>query len=158
MIMQDPNIPTGVYEQIINRLFNLKLSRMDAERFYIGKKQISKDDAVHILSKYLQRLIEVAFVGVPDDQEVGKYTDFVNSVIKTLGREFDVDDTELDLIDAQKSILTAVIDRTNCEYPDIEKHLQAIMPVTSLSRSALFFRRQGACRHGERIKPRDSLL
>ena len=44
MIMQDPNIPTGVYEQIINRLFNLKLSRMDAERFYIGKKQISKDD------------------------------------------------------------------------------------------------------------------
>lgn len=44
---------------------------MDAERFYIGKKQISKDDAVHILSKYLQRLIEVAFVGVPDDQEVG---------------------------------------------------------------------------------------
>lgn len=141
--MQDPNIPTGVYEQIINRLFNLKLSRMDAERFYIGKKQISKDDAVHILSKYLQRLIEVAFVGVPDDQEVGKYTDFVNSVIKTLGREFDVDDTELDLIDAQKSILTAVIDRTNCEYPDIEKHLQAIMPVTSLSRSALFFGGRG---------------
>lgn len=143
MIMQDPNIPTGVYEQIINRLFNLKLSRMDAERFYIGKKQISKDDAVHILSKYLQRLIEVAFVGVPDDQEVGKYTDFVNSVIKTLGREFDIDDTELDLIDAQKSILTAVIDRTNCEYPDIEKHLQAIMPVTSLSRSALFFGGRG---------------
>ena len=141
--MQDPNIPTGVYEQIINRLFNLKLSRMDAERFYIGKKQISKDDAVHILSKYLQRLIEVAFVGVPDDQEVGKYTDFVNSVIKTLGREFDIDDTELDLIDAQKSILTAVIDRTNCEYPDIEKHLQAIMPVTSLSRSALFFGGRG---------------
>lgn len=158
MIMQDPNIPTGVYEQIINRLFNLKLSRMDAERFYIGKKQISKDDAVHILSKYLQRLIEVAFVGVPDDQEVGKYTDFVNSVIKTLGREFDVDDTELDLIDAQKSILTAVIDRTNCEYPDIEKHLPGHYARHLAEPQCLVFRRQGACRHGERIKPRDSLL
>lgn len=48
--MQDTNIQTGVYEQIINRLFRLKLDRVDTERFFIGKKAISKDDAVHILS------------------------------------------------------------------------------------------------------------
>ncbi len=58
--MQEKNIATGVYEQIINRLFQLKLNEVDTERFYIGKKLISKDDAVHILSKYLQHLIEVA--------------------------------------------------------------------------------------------------
>ena len=141
--MSETNIHTGVYEQIINRLFKLKLNEVDAGRFYIGKKLISKDDAVHILSKYLQHLIEVAFAGTPDDQDADKYTDFVNSVIKTLGREFNVDDTELDLIDAQKSILTAVVDRTNCEYPDIEQHLKAITPTTSLSRSALFFGGKG---------------
>lgn len=141
--MQNTNISTGVYEQIINRLFLLKLNKVDAERFYIGKKLISKDDAVHILSKYLQHLIEVAFIGTPEDQDADKYIEFVNSVIRTLGKEFNVDDTELDLVDAQKSILTAVIDRTNCEYPDIEKHLRAITPVTSLSRSALFFGGRG---------------
>lgn len=141
--MQNMNISTGVYEQIINRLFLLKLNKVDAERFYIGKKLISKDDAVHILSKYLQHLIEVAFIGTPEDQDVDKYIEFVNSVIRTLGKEFNVDDTDLDLVDAQKSILTAVIDRTNCEYPDIEKHLRAITPVTSLSRSALFFGGRG---------------
>ena len=141
--MQNTNISTGVYEQIINRLFLLKLNKVDAERFYIGKKLISKDDAVHILSKYLQHLIEVAFIGTPEDQDVDKYLEFVNSVIRTLGKEFNVDDTDLDLVDAQKSILTAVIDRTNCEYPDIEKHLRAITPVTSLSRSALFFGGRG---------------
>lgn len=141
--MQNTNISTGVYEQIINRLFLLKLNKVDAERFYIGKKLISKDDAVHILSKYLQHLIEVAFIGTPEDQGVDKYNEFVNSVIRTLGKEFNVDDTDLDLVDAQKSILTAVIDRTNCEYPDIEKHLRAITPVTSLSRSALFFGGRG---------------
>lgn len=141
--MQNTNISTGVYEQIINHLFLLKLNKVDAERFYIGKKLISKDDAVHILSKYLQHLIEVAFIGTPEDQDVDKYIEFVNSVIRTLGKEFNVDDTELDLVDAQKSILTAVIDRTNCEYPDIEKHLRAITPVTSLSRSALFFGGRG---------------
>lgn len=141
--MQNTNISTGVYEQIINRLFLLKLNKVDAERFYIGKKLISKDDAVHILSKYLQHLIEVAFIGTPEDQDVDKYIEFVNSVIRTLGKEFNVDDTDLDLVDAQKSILTAVIDRTNCEYPDIEKHLRAITPVTSLSRSALFLGGRG---------------
>lgn len=141
--MQNTNISTGVYEQIINRLFLLKLNKVDAERFYIGKKLISKDDAVHILSKYLQHLIEVAFIGTPEDQDVDKYIEFVNSVIRTLGKEFNIDDTDLDLVDAQKSILTAVIDRTNCEYPDIEKHLRAITPVTSLSRSALFFGGRG---------------
>lgn len=137
------NISTGIYEQIINRLFQLKLEQVDAERFYIGKKPIAKEDAIRILSKYLQHLIEVAFIGTPDDQDADKYTEFVNSVIKTLGREFNVEDTELDLIDAQKNILTAVVDRTNCEYPDIEEHLRAITPITSLSRSALFFGGRG---------------
>lgn len=137
--MQDTNIHTGVYEQIINRLFKLKLNKVDTERFYIGKKPISKDDAMSILSKYLQNLIEIAFANTPDDQDADKYTDFINSVIKALGKEFNMNDTELDLIDAQKSILTAIVDRTNCEYPDIEKHLKAITPITSLSHSALFF-------------------
>ena len=75
------NISTGIYEQIINRLFQLKLNQVDSERFYIGKKPIEKDDAVKILSKYLQHLIEVAFIGTPEDQDVDKYTDFINSVI-----------------------------------------------------------------------------
>lgn len=141
--MQDTNIHTGVYEQIINRLFKLKLNKVDTERFYIGKKPISKDDAMSILSKYLQNLIEIAFANTPDDQDADKYTDFINSVIKALGKEFNMNDTELDLIDAKKSILTAIVDRTNCEYPDIEKHLKAITPITSLSHSALFFGGRG---------------
>ncbi len=141
--MQDPNIHTGVYEQIINHLFKLKLDGVDTERFYIGKKLISKDDAINILTKYLQHLIEAAFASTPTDLNANKYTDFVNSVIKTLGREFNIEDTELDLIDAQKSILTAVVDRTNCEYPDIEQHLKSITPITSLSHSALFFGGRG---------------
>ena len=132
-------LATGVYEQIINCLFKQKLDQVDTERFYIGKKAISKEDAVNILSKYLQHLIEIAFLGTAEDEDADKYTVFINSVIKTLGREFNVEDTELDLIDAQKSILTAVVDRTNCEYSDIEQHLRSITPITSLSHCELFF-------------------
>ncbi len=36
--MQSQNIPTGIYEQIINRLIQLKLNKVDTNRFYIGKK------------------------------------------------------------------------------------------------------------------------
>lgn len=36
--MSYTNIHTGVYEQIINRLFKLKLNEVEAGRFYIGKK------------------------------------------------------------------------------------------------------------------------
>ena len=141
--MQKDHIKTGVYEQIINQLFKIKLDEVDEQRFYIGKKSISKSDAVHILSKYLQHLIEVAFIGTPDEQETDKYTEFINSVIKTLGREFNVEDTELDLIDAQKNILTSIVDRTCCDYPDIEEHIKSITPITTLSHSALFFGGRG---------------
>lgn len=137
------NISTGIYEQIINQLFKIKLDEIDEERFYIGRKSISKSDAVHILSKYLQHLIEIAFIGTADEQDTDKYTDFVNSVIKTLGKEFNVEDTELDLIDAQKNILTSIVDRTCCDYPDIEEHIKSITPITSLSHSALFFGGRG---------------
>lgn len=137
------SLKQGVYEQIINGLFKLKLDNVDENLFYIGKKKVTKEEAINILSRYLQHLIEVAFIGTPEDQEADKYTEFINSVIKTLGKEFNVEDTELDLIDVQKNILTAVIDRTNCEYPDIEEHLRAITPITSLSKSALFFGGRG---------------
>ena len=45
--MQSQNIPTGIYEQIINRLIQLKLNKVDTNRFYIGKKQIDKYEAVN---------------------------------------------------------------------------------------------------------------
>ena len=82
---------TGVYEQIINRLFKQKLDKVDTDRFYVGKKAISKGDAVNILTKYLQHLIETAFIDTADDENADKYTNFINSVIKTLGTEFKVE-------------------------------------------------------------------
>ena len=50
--MQSQNIPTGIYEQIINRLIQLKLNKVDTNRFYIGKKQIDKDEAVNKIHNY----------------------------------------------------------------------------------------------------------
>ena len=137
------NIETGVYEQIVNQLFSIKLKNIDKERFYVGTKLIGKREAVELLSRYLQHLLEIAFAGIPEDQSSEQCAKFVNDVIKKLGRDFNVEDADGDLIDAGRSILTAVVDRTNCDYPDIEEYLKDITPLTTLSHSALFFGGKG---------------
>lgn len=72
------NISTGIYEQIINRLFQLKLEQVDAERFYIGKKPITKEEAIRILSKYL--LVEYDNIKLTEDNELRIASFFVTSL------------------------------------------------------------------------------
>lgn len=133
------DLQTGVYEQIINRLLKIKLDKVDSDRFYVGQKPIEKSDAISLLSKYLQHLLESAFASIPEEQSAEKSTEFVNSVIRSLGKTFDIDENDLDVIDAGRTILTAVVDRTKCDYPDIGEYLQQVTPVTALSKSTLFF-------------------
>lgn len=45
---------------------------------------------------------------------------------------------EDDLIDASHSILTCIIDKTTCDYPDIQKYIKQITPITTLTQSSLF--------------------
>jgi superfamily II DNA or RNA helicase len=128
----------GIYEQIINQLFKAKINSVDKENFYIGQRSITKQDAVSLLSKYLHHLLEIAFDSI-DDQDVDKSVDFVNDVIRSIGRQFNIEDYNNDVIDAGKSILTSVVDKSKCDYPDIEEYLGEVMPLTSLSKSSLFF-------------------
>lgn len=131
-------ISQGIYEQIINTLFRSKLEQVDSERFFIGKKPITKHDAIHLLSKYLENLIETVFASSDDNLSVEQCTDFVNTVITTLGQTFNINDSNANLIDAGNSILTAVIDKKDFNFPDIEEYINSITPATSLSRSTLF--------------------
>lgn len=128
----------GIYEQIINQLFKAKINSVDKENFYIGQRSITKQDAVSLLSKYLHHLLEIAFDSI-DDQDVDKSVDFVNDVIRSIGRQFNIEDYNNDVIDAGKSILTSVVDKSKCDYPNIEEYLGEVMPLTSLSKSSLFF-------------------
>jgi superfamily II DNA or RNA helicase len=128
----------GIYEQIINQLFKAKINSVDKGNFYIGQRSITKQDAVSLLSKYLHHLLEIAFDSI-DDQDVDKSVDFVNDVIRSIGRQFNIEDYNNDVIDAGKSILTSVVDKSKCDYPDIEEYLGEVMPLTSLSKSSLFF-------------------
>lgn len=129
----------GIYEQIINQLFRVKINSYNKSIYYIGEKKIGKEEAIIHLSRYLSHIIQgiVAEVAI-DENGTERCVSFINSVIKKLGTEFSVTDFEDNLIDADSSILTAVINRATCDYPDIAEYIQRITPLTSLTSSTLF--------------------
>ena len=48
----------GIYEQIINQLFEEKISSIDQSRFYVGERVIKKDEVAKLLSMYLTSIFE----------------------------------------------------------------------------------------------------
>jgi len=131
-------LPTGIYKQIVNQLFQEKLSKTDTTEFYVEKKQIDRSEAITLLTKYLCSLLEAAFASIGDDADPDKFVNFANEIILKLGSEFRIDNYENNLIAAGNSILTAVVDRSHCDYPDIAQYISKITPASSLNKSCLF--------------------
>ncbi len=129
----------GIYEKIINQLFREKLNSLDKKRFYVGEAIVDSKDVANYLSRYLFQLITELFTSFEiNNKNIKRCTDLVNDIIKKIGRDFNIVDYENNLIDAQVSILTAVVDKTKCEYPNIAEYISKITPTTTLSKSHLF--------------------
>lgn len=138
----------GIYEQIINQLFEEKISSIDQKRFYIGERVIKKNEVAKLLSMYLTSIFEQVLSDMVDtndeseeedeqkDSSVKKGLELANSIIRKLVNEFHLDSGNL--VSAQAKILTAVIDKTQSDYPDLAKRLEEMMPMKGLVNGALF--------------------
>ena len=139
----------GVYEQIINQLFEEKLSSVDEHRFYIGKRFIRKHEVAKLLSMYLTNIFEQVLSNVseiddndeneddsPQKNAIINSINLANDIIRKLVNDFHLESGNL--VSAQAQILTAVIDRTQNDYPDLAKRLEEIMPLKGLVNGALF--------------------
>lgn len=139
----------GIYEQIINKLFEKKLSICDHNRFYVGERKIKREEVSKILSMYLCHIFEQVLLDVVDrtadteesDEEarnhaIDKGISLANAIISKLVNEFHLDSNNL--ISAQAKILTAVIDKTKSDYPDLSKRLEEMMPIKGLVNGELF--------------------
>ena len=112
----------GLYEQIVNKLFEVKLRQLDSKQYYIGRKPIDASNVAGYLSRYLCGLLEHVFSQFNQDSEdVEKAIGLANNIIKSLARDFYLEDN--DLVSAKAEILTAVIDKTKFDYPDIASRL-----------------------------------
>ena len=138
----------GIYEQIINQLFEEKISSIDQNRFYIGERVIKKDEVAKLLSMYLTSIFEQVLSDMVDindetdeedeqkDSSVKRGLELANSIIRKLVNEFHLNSGNL--VSAQAKILTAVIDKTQSDYPDLAKRLEEMMPMKGLINGALF--------------------
>lgn len=130
---------TGIYEQIINQLFRYKLNQCDRNIYHIGVREIGREEAVAYLSRYLYAIIQRLVANLVDmEGGVERSIRIINDIIRRLGIEFQMENYKDNLIDASHSILTCIIDKTVCEYPDLQKYIQYITPITTLSHSTLF--------------------
>lgn len=136
----------GIYEQIINQLFEEKISSIDQSRFYVGERVIKKDEVAKLLSMYLTSIFEQVLSDVVDtddeeeegttDLSVKKGLELANTIIRKLADEFHLDSGNL--VSAQAKILTAVIDKTKSDFPDLAKRLEEMRPIKGLVNGALF--------------------
>lgn len=130
---------TEIYEQIINQLFRYKLEKYNRDIYHIGIKEIGREEAVQYLSRYLHLIIQELIADISGtDNGVERSVQMINTIIKKLGQEFQIENYEDNLIDASRSILTCIVDKTTCDYPDLQKYIQRITPITTLTKSALF--------------------
>lgn len=139
----------GIYEQIFNQLFEKKLSCCDHNRFFIGERNIKREEVAKLLSMYLCHIFEQVLMDVVDissdsedcDEEskncaVNKGIGIANTIISKLVNDFHLDSSNL--LSAQAKILTAVIDKTKSDYPDLSKRLEEMIPIKGLINGELF--------------------
>ncbi|MBR4699422.1 MAG: DUF3427 domain-containing protein [Prevotella sp.] len=139
----------GIYEQIINQLFEEKIASIDRKQFYIGERTIERHEVSKLLAMYLTGIFEQMLSDVSDlegvddadaeeqkKDEIRKGVNLANAIIKKLIDEFHLESGNL--LSAQAKILTAVIDKTQSDYPDLAKRLEEIMPMKGLVNGALF--------------------
>jgi len=56
----------GIYEQIINQLFEEKIASIDRKHFYLGERPINRHEVAKVLAMYLTGIFEQMLSDVSD--------------------------------------------------------------------------------------------
>lgn len=128
----------GLYEQLITKLIYTKLKALDKNIFYYKETAIDKNEAVRILSQYLNDVIRFALSLISGEKSINRQIEISNKIIRLLQKEVSSNTFDDDLIQTEAKILNAVISRVDSGIVDFEKHLREITPYTRLSQSELF--------------------
>jgi superfamily II DNA or RNA helicase/HKD family nuclease len=128
---------TGIYEQLITQLIE---SRLDRERFYIGERELSSNEASIWLSRFLSNILEYAIGAIPNsDDRLQQQIELSNQLLMWLKDQIqDKDFIEDNLLHSQGKILTALYELENPVAADLKHYVEDIIPLTGLTQSELF--------------------
>ncbi|GAB3486736.1 DUF3427 domain-containing protein [Marinomonas epiphytica] len=127
----------GIYEQLITKLIS---SRIDRERFYIGERELSSNEASVWLSRFLSNILEHAIDAIPSgDDRLQHQIELSNQLLLWLKDQIQDDGfIEDNLLHSQGKILTALYDLENPIAADLKKYIEDIFPLTGVTQSELF--------------------
>jgi superfamily II DNA or RNA helicase len=128
----------GIYEQLLNKYFSTRLSTLDKDQFYVKETILDREEASQYLSRYLSSTIQTALSIIPKDNGIERQIELCNKILLLLVNELRDQDFEENLIDTNGKILVAVFSKLTNHFPDFDKHLKEITPITRLSQSELF--------------------
>lgn len=128
----------GIYEELVTKLINLKLSQLDQNKFQFKTTILDKAEASQILAQHIGNTIKQAFSLLKGEQAIETQIQIANKIILILKEELENADFENDLIDEEGLILNAVFTKVDAHFTDLNLHLSEITPYTRLIYSELF--------------------
>ncbi|MBK0369223.1 DEAD/DEAH box helicase [Flavobacterium agrisoli] len=128
----------GLYEQLVTKLINIKLSELDKNTFQVKTTNIDKAEASQILSQHIAANIQYAFSLIKGEKIIEKQIEIANKIILSLKEELKKEEFEDDLIETEGKILKAVFTKIDAHFSDLDLHLKEITPYTRLIHSELF--------------------
>lgn len=128
---------SGIYEQLITELIAARLNR---ERFFVGERPLSGNDAAIWLARFISDILAHALDAVPIGKDrLQKQIELSNRLLLWLKSQ--VQDEEFiqeNLLDTKGRILTALYERENPVAANLEQYVESIYPLTGLTQSELF--------------------
>lgn len=135
-------IDSGLYEGLITTAVEEKIHHLNHNNYYIANRQLKSHDAVRLLTTHFSRFLDTILKMIRSDSDSKKKVQLINRLMLFIAQEVDKanleDYSRESLVTTGDKILSAVIDRTILDRPDLEKHLEDIRPETTLTHSALF--------------------
>ena len=129
---------TGLYEQLINKLFSNQLSLLNKNDFFIKSSVVDREEASRYLSGYLANVIGFALDNIKDDNKTIRQIALSNKIIQLLVDELPRMDLSENFIDNEGKILEAVFRKMDSPFSNLESRIKEITPYTRLSQSELF--------------------
>ncbi len=128
---------SGIYEQLITQLVE---KRLDRERFYVGERMLTSDEASVWLSRFLSNILEYAIGSVPTgNDQLQKQIALSNELLLWLKERLQDDGLiEENLLNSQGKILTALYELENPIAANLKQYVEDIFPLTGLTQSELF--------------------
>ncbi|MBP1925270.1 superfamily II DNA or RNA helicase [Sedimentibacter acidaminivorans] len=132
------SLHNGFYESVINKIINEEIiKKLDSNDSYIDKKQIDKEEANAVLSKYMSIVINKSLRNISGDDKHYRQVELCNKIVSLLKEELKLEDLDDFIINENAQLLLAILNNKDSALIDNYKD-KKIRPITSIATNSLF--------------------